>query len=135
MELEQFNDPVLHSVLPAKVSASDNAGGQARSAHGYVFPPYLVLQRGLPLKDWAQEERRTMEVWGMVEALAALLAHLHSGGLVHRDLKPANVLAMQNMQWRLLDMGVVARAGARCRIGIKGHLICHCMAASLAWRA
>ena len=57
-----------------------------------------------------------MEVWGLVEALAALLATLHGNGIVHRDLKPDNVLfLLQRMQWRLLDLGIVARAGALAR--------------------
>lgn len=64
--------------------ASDNADGRVLGPRSFVYPPFIVLERGMPLADWAREERPTMQVWGLVEALATLLATLHSNKHVHR---------------------------------------------------
>ena len=112
-EARHYRDPVLRQVLPPLLHASENADGAARSRAGVPFPPFIVLERGIPLFEWAQQPRRQMESIVMVEALAELLATLHESGRVHRDLKPANVLLLNSsMLWRLLDMGIVAGAGA-----------------------
>lgn len=56
------------------------------------------------------------EVGSMVEALTRLLQTLHGADRVHRDLKPDNVIwLLTRAQWRLLDLGICARAGAPLR--------------------
>lgn len=48
----------------------------------------------------------------MAESVAKQLDIMHHAGYVHRDLKPENVLYLINTtQWRLLDLGIVARVG------------------------
>ena len=48
----------------------------------------------------------------MMDELGKLLAGLHDAGLVHRDIKPDNALYLLNSTtWRLLDVGIVAKAG------------------------
>ena len=112
-ERAEYSDPLLRSVLPTLHEASDNTDGAARSATGALFPPYMVLERGMPLADWMRQPRGHLEVAVMVQALAALLARLHGAQRVHRDVKPDNALYMlQTTQWRLLDMGIAAPAGA-----------------------
>lgn len=68
----------------------------------------------MTLREWQMNtKRRTMEAAVMVEALAELLAHLHSAGRVHRDIKPDNVLyLLRSTAWRLLDFGIVSAPGA-----------------------
>ena len=68
------------------IQASDNTNGAAQSRNGFVFPPYIVLERGIPLTEWAGKPRRPMETIVMVEVLAELLGILHKSGRVHRDL-------------------------------------------------
>ena len=63
---------------------------------GYVFPPHIVLERGVTLTAWLAQTRRHSEALAMLEQLAELLATLHAAGRVHRDLKPDNVLFMLN---------------------------------------
>lgn len=95
------------------IYASDNSSAEALSQSGYAFPPYIVLERGLTLKEWAKQERSFGEILGLVERLAHLLNVLHASQRVHRDLKPANVLyLLQSTQWRLLDLGIAAKIGA-----------------------
>jgi serine/threonine protein kinase len=105
-------------VLPQMLHYSDNSNGAMRSARGYQFPPFVVLERGLPLTNWLRARRHMMEAVGMVEALAALLATLHAKSKVHRDIKPDNILMLQHSaSWCLLDMGIVADIGASLHLG------------------
>ena len=48
-EAKLYRDPVLRQVLPELRTASDNANGAVRSRSGFVFPPYLVSERGITL--------------------------------------------------------------------------------------
>ena len=64
-----------------------------RSRSGFVFPPFLVLERGMTLQHWAEQARGFGEVVSMVERLASLLEVLHASGRVHRDMKPGALLA------------------------------------------
>jgi serine/threonine protein kinase len=100
-------------VLPDLVYNSDNANGAVCSRSGYVFPPFFVLKRGTTLRDWCRgQSRGFFEVINMAESVAKQLDIMHHAGYVHRDLKPENVLYMMNTsQWRLLDLGIVARKG------------------------
>ena len=51
----------------------------------------------------------------MFDDVLACVAAIHAAGRVHRDLKPANVLWMlQSHCWRIIDLGIAARAGAKC---------------------
>ena len=112
-ELALYRDPVLQQALPQLIHASDNAGSAVRSRSGYAFPPFVVLERGLTLKEWVKQERSFGEIMSMVEHLAHLLNVLHTSGRVHRDLKPLNILyLLQSTQWRLLDLGIAAKVGA-----------------------
>lgn len=52
-----YRDPVLAKLLPSILDASDNANGRTRSRGGYIFPPYLVLERGITLAMWAESKQ------------------------------------------------------------------------------
>ena len=69
-EVRHYRDTVLKQVLPPLLHASENAKGATQSRNGFVFPPYIVLERGIPLFEWAQQPRRQMEVIVMVEVLS-----------------------------------------------------------------
>ena len=113
-ELALYCDPVLSKALPTVRFSSDNRDCAARSRSGFVFPPFIVLERGVTLSNWARKQQRSsFSVALMVEELGKLLAGLHDAGLVHRDIKPDNALYLLNSTtWRLLDVGIVAKAGA-----------------------
>ena len=113
-EVSVYQDPVLSKALPSLIHATDNRNGAARSRSGFVFPPFFVMERGTTLSRWvAQRTRNVAEVALMLDGMARLLAELHAAGLVHRDIKPANTLHLPNSAvWKLLDVGIVSRAGA-----------------------
>lgn len=114
-EVALYQDPVLREVLPKIIHASENLSGAERSRSGYVFPPFMVLERGITLAAWVTERSRNFfEVSTMLESVCAMLSTLHASGRVHRDLKPDNVLyLLQTTEWRLLDLGIVADSGAQ----------------------
>ena len=58
-----------------------------------------------------------VQVLGVLQSLGKLVRSLHERGQVHRDLKPDNLLfMMHSLSWRLLDLGIVERAGALPKI-------------------
>ena len=100
-----YKHSLLRHILPELLHANDNANGAVRSRSGFTLPAYLVLERGVTLKAWHAHQRSYFEVW--------LLKTLHAENYVHRDLKPENILCLlSSSQWRLLDLGIVAREGA-----------------------
>lgn len=115
-EAAHYKSPALAQTLPRLHHASANQAGTVVSRSGFVFPPFFIMERGIPLDTWAgQAVRGFGEVLTMVESLAKLLQVLHTEGLVHRDLKPGNsLLLMTSSVWKLLDVGIVERAGAPC---------------------
>ena len=61
-----YRDITLAATLPAMLHASANDDGGARSRSGYVFPPFLVLERGMTLREWMQRRRGFGETVTMV---------------------------------------------------------------------
>ena len=76
--------------------ASSLGNRTALACSGYVFPPYIILERGVTCEAWLQQPRRFSEHLTLLEQAAELLAKLHALGRVHCDIKPANVLYMLN---------------------------------------
>ena len=52
-----------------------------------MFPAFLVVERGVTLKQWSKGRRSVFDVIAMVESVARLVDSLHTAGYVHRDLK------------------------------------------------
>ena len=112
-EVVLYKDSLLRHILPELLHANDNANGAVCSRSGFTLPAYLVLERGVTLKAWHAHQRSYFEVAAMFESVLWLLKTLHAEGYVHRDLKPENILCLlSSSQWRLLDLGIVAREGA-----------------------
>jgi eukaryotic-like serine/threonine-protein kinase len=77
--------------------------------------PYLVMDlvAGRPLAEelgaGTLPEDRAIR---LAADLAGALAAVHAAGLVHRDIKPRNVLIAPDGAARLVDFGLIGRAGA-----------------------
>ncbi len=93
-----------------------------RSEHG----PYLVLEF---LRGETLAARLARGPLGVPEALrvgvevARGLAHAHAHGVIHRDLSPRNVFLCEDVQVKVLDLGM-AHAFGRRRVegGTPGHM-------------
>jgi serine/threonine protein kinase len=119
LESSFYENKTFRACLPGLAHATDNADGSVVSRNGYRFPPFMVLDRGVTLKEWLKVKRNPSLVLGMVVEVLELLEHLHSSGIVHRDLKPDNVLfVLQTQEWRLLDFGIATTAGAEDSIAL-----------------
>ena len=111
MEVAAYRNAAIKGVLPPLFDA--NGPGAVRSRIGYVFPAYMVMERGMTLAEWLQTRRDPLGILSMFKDLAVLLATLHGAGQVHRDLKPENILSMlQSQEWKLIDFGIAAQIGA-----------------------
>jgi serine/threonine-protein kinase len=54
-------------------------------------------------------------------SLSQGLAELHRHGLVHRDIKPSNIIFVKGRP-KLADIGLVAKAGEKARLGTEGYI-------------
>jgi serine/threonine protein kinase len=119
MRLEDYHNEhrlytlsTIKPTLPPLFAASDNADGSARASNGYLFPPYLAMERGVTLAEWLKDPRSSLQVLSMFNDCAMLLAAVHAANFAHRDLKPENVLIMlQTQAWRLIDFGIASPVG------------------------
>jgi serine/threonine protein kinase len=112
VETSFYENKAFRQCLPELAHASDNKDGRVVSRSGYRFPPFMVLDRGVTLKDWLKVKRNPSAVLAMIGEVLELLQQLHGSGYVHRDLKPENLLfVFHTQQWRLLDFGIAATSG------------------------
>jgi hypothetical protein len=116
-----YNDPVLHAMMPATHQICDNGDGRFAAPGGYVFPTFIVIERGEQLDEWgdrlrfasASGEIELVSVFQTLCNVSRRLLMLHGAGYVHRDLKPSNLLWLAHLHaWTLIDFGCTAKAGA-----------------------
>ena len=61
--------------MPATLTVEDNASGECRAPSGYVFPPFVIIERGESLEEWARTCDETDFVT-ILQVCGAWLSHL-----------------------------------------------------------
>ena len=81
--------------------------GTAESAGGPRSYFAMELVRGLPLTEYANARRLSMEDrLDLFARICDAVHYAHRQGVVHRDLKPANILVDDSGQPKVLDFGI-----------------------------
>jgi serine/threonine protein kinase len=121
-EHRMYEVAAVKPTLPQLYASSNNIDGIAQTLDGYVFPPFLVMERGMTLAEWITSPRSSLAVLSLFSDVARLLAQVHAANYVHRDLKPDNLLLMlQSQAWRLIDFGIAAPIGVLSKLHPQGH--------------
>ena len=88
-ELELYNNMDLQGIFPAIAHRSSNAEGTLQTSWGFVYPPFVVSERGESLNEWCSRVSPDFATTLFVLLhVAERLQQLHAAGLCHRDLKP-----------------------------------------------
>eukprot|EP00892_Ulva_mutabilis_P005987 jgi/Ulvmu1/3760/UM175_0007.1 len=53
-ELQIYCHPMLQQAVPARLAMEDNSTGACRTPYGFVFPPFLIIECGANLDEWAR---------------------------------------------------------------------------------
>lgn len=48
-------DTKLCKMMPATLAIEDNMSGEWRTPYGFVFPPFVIIERGQSLDEWARD--------------------------------------------------------------------------------
>eukprot|EP00892_Ulva_mutabilis_P002841 jgi/Ulvmu1/12558/UM090_0045.1 len=114
MERELYTESQLKAMMPAILAVEDNTSGKAKTPYGYVFPPFVIIERGQSLDEWARDNANKdfITIFQAVSHAVRALKGLHEFGYAHRDIKPGNILRRPKQHdWTLLDFGCTARIG------------------------
>lgn len=52
-ERELYTASQLRSIMPATLAVEENTSGECRTPYGYAFPPFVIIERGQSLDEWA----------------------------------------------------------------------------------
>lgn len=145
-ELELHDRPALRRMMAATVQINSNCQGAVAAPCGYVFPPFIVMDRGASLSEWnatiaqqdAPEDSDEVDIVSKAQALMHVtqcIAKLHKIGWAHRNLKPSNVLHWpRHHTWTLIDFGNAAKIGvAGYSLSVVFQWLCTCQSHSHKW--
>ena len=58
-ERELYTESELQAMMPATLAVEDNASGDCKTPYGYVFPPFVIIERGESLDEWSRDNVNT----------------------------------------------------------------------------
>ena len=113
-EAALYSDSALHGVTPVARERYTNADGLICDASGHALPPFMVIDRGEPLRSFlARAETERITVVHTLVFVVKCLRALHAAGLVHGDLSPENIVRLEaTHSWAVIDFGCAAPQGA-----------------------
>ena len=50
-----YTKPELKAMMPATLAIEGNTSGQTSTPYGYVFPPFVIIEQGQSLDEWARD--------------------------------------------------------------------------------
>ena len=57
-ERELYVVPALRAMMPATLAIEDNADGHVKTPYGYAFPPFVIIEHGQSLHEWARRNAK-----------------------------------------------------------------------------
>ena len=58
-ERELYTESQLRSMMPATLAVEDNTSSVHQTPYGYVFPPFVIIECGQSLDEWARDNANT----------------------------------------------------------------------------
>eukprot|EP00892_Ulva_mutabilis_P005985 jgi/Ulvmu1/3759/UM175_0006.1 len=114
-ERELYAESQLKSMMPATLAIEDNAAGDTCTPYGYKFPPFVIIECGQSLDEWARDNANKdfITIFQALSHAVRALRRLHDFGYAHRDVKPGNILRRPKQHdWTLIDFGCTSRIGS-----------------------
>eukprot|EP00892_Ulva_mutabilis_P005772 jgi/Ulvmu1/3567/UM167_0001.1 len=114
-ERELYTESQLKAMMPATLAVLDNANGDIQTPYGYVFPPFVIIECGQSLDEWARDNANKdfITIFQALSHAVRALRKLHDFGYAHRDVKPGNILRRPKQHdWTLIDFGCTALIGS-----------------------
>eukprot|EP00892_Ulva_mutabilis_P007594 jgi/Ulvmu1/5206/UM216_0001.1 len=114
-ERQLYTESQLKTMMPATLAVEDNAAGNIRTPYDYVFPPFVVIECGQSLDEWARDNANKdfITIFQALSHAVRALRRLHDFGYAHRDIKPGNILRRPKQHdWTLIDFGCTAQIGS-----------------------
>eukprot|EP00892_Ulva_mutabilis_P000505 jgi/Ulvmu1/10455/UM063_0010.1 len=114
-ERDLYQDAQLKSMMPATLAIEENTSGECQTPYGYKFPPFVIIECGQSLDEWARDNTNSdfITIFQALSHSVRALRKLHSTGYAHRDIKPGNILRRPKQHdWTLIDFGCAAQIGS-----------------------
>eukprot|EP00892_Ulva_mutabilis_P005912 jgi/Ulvmu1/3693/UM017_0110.1 len=114
-ERELYAEARLKAMMPATFAVDDNESGKVCTPYGYKFPPFVIIECGQSLDEWARDNANKdfITVFQALSHAVRALRRLHDFGYAHRDIKPGNILRRPKQHdWTLIDFGCTAQIGS-----------------------
>ena len=54
-ERKLYTQSKLKTMMPATLAVEDNLSGEVATPYGYTFPPFVIIECGQSLDEWARD--------------------------------------------------------------------------------